>query len=90
MEYFYGFSAAASKLNLGIGRNIIFDILIEKGLIDKDHKPKQDLLDAGYMKFEYKEKYLGSTYKKIRYGYLTICDNGLIWLEEVLKQHISK
>ncbi|WP_346316538.1 hypothetical protein [Chitinophaga sp. YIM B06452] len=90
MEYFMGFTSAAAKLNLGIGKTTIFRIMHEKGLISKDRQPRQELVDAGYLKFEYKEKFLGNTYKKMRYPYLTISFLGIQWLEPILKDHLSQ
>lgn len=89
MEYFMGFTSAARKLNLGIGKTTIFKIMHEKGLIGKDRQPNQEYVDAGYLKFEYKEKFLGKTDKKMRYPYLSISFRGIEWLAIILKDHLS-
>ena len=89
MKY-YNFYQAARLLNMGIGRNMIFSFMQSKGIINKAHIPKQELVDAGYLRYEYKEMYKGKTSYKIRYVLLTISDAGLQWLKKLLEDSIAE
>ena len=86
--YRYSFYQVARKLNLEIGRNTIFKILIEKGFIDKDHIPQQNLVDAGYLEYEHEVKYLKNSSRKIKYVMLYATKDGLEWLRGVLQENL--
>ncbi|OQP67635.1 phage antirepressor KilAC domain-containing protein [Niastella populi] len=68
--------------DLGLGRNKIFQILMKKEIINNRHIPQQKFIDAGYLQYKLKEKYLAS--KKIYYVVLYATDTGIGWLRNLL------
>lgn len=69
-----------------IGRNTIYAILREKGFIDENHKPNQELVDAGYLHYEKKKIYRGNTFQQW-VDSLTVSQDGIAWLEKILIQY---
>lgn len=81
----YNMSQAARKLNIGLGRNTIFEILIEKGIINKSHVPMQEFIDAEYLIPKYKIIERGS--KRIPCTVLHVSVTGIDWLRNTLLKY---
>lgn len=82
----YTLAEAARKLQLNYGRNTLYAILKNKGIVDKYNKPSREYIDKGY--FVYQIKYIKGIKK---YQPVTLfTEDGLIWCTNFLKQTESE
>lgn len=49
-ESLFSMADVAKTLDMGIGRNKLFAFLRDKGILDKDNRPYQKYVDAGYLR----------------------------------------
>lgn len=76
--------SVARMPEIGVGRNTIYQILVTGNYINKRHVPNQELIDAGYLMYKNKEKYLSC--RKIDYVVLYVTDPGILWLSKIITE----
>lgn len=85
MKTLYNLSEASRKLNLGIGRNKMLEILELKGVINRLNIPQEEYLTNGYFVCKHLNKF-NSGYKKT-YTMLLVTDKGVDWLSNFLTEY---
>lgn len=80
---------AAKTLNLGIGRNKLFDLLRQKGVLQQTNIPYQKYVDSGYFR-TIEQKYTtpdGTTHINIK---TVVYQRGLDFIRKIIKENPDK
>ena len=78
-------SEVAKVLNMGMGRNKLFELLREKGVLRYNNEPYQDYVDRGYFRIV-EQRYVDS-YGHTKVGTKTVVyQKGVDFIRKILKE----
>ena len=83
-EKMYSFAEAAELLNLPFGRNKLYKILVEMGLLDEEHMPCESMFKKKYMTYRNKLVPKNGTPHSSVIPFFT--ERGLSFIEELLQE----
>ncbi len=80
----YNFKNKSGKV---LGRNKVYAVLKALGIINKDNEPYQQYIDAGYLKCQFKQYYMGD--KVIPKNITLITQKGMKYLADKINEYLG-